>query len=159
MKLKKVAVVMALALLCGLASVALAQAQSADELRKAVADNYLEALKKVNELMKDRPEPNDLTPKVAALREETIKKMVDLGHKVAKLDPAGQKKAEAKVAMAFSSTPGDVFKAFSEGQQFYMKKDPNLGKNINDFNIITQYAFFNLLKKQEPKEAERLGIK
>ena len=53
----------------------------------------------------------------------------------------------------------DVFKPFSEGQQFYMKKDPNLGKLIKDFNIITQYAFFDLLKKQDPKEAERLGIK
>jgi len=26
------------------------------------------------------------------------------------------------------------------------------------FNIITQYANFDLLKKQEPEEAKRLGI-
>ena len=43
MKLKKVAVMVAFALLCGLASVTLAQDQSADELGKAIADNYLEA--------------------------------------------------------------------------------------------------------------------
>ena len=142
-----------------MASVTLAQAQSPDELGKAIADNYLEALKKVNELTKDRPEPKDLTPKVEALKEETIKKMVALGQKVAALDEAGKKKAEAKMAMAFSSIPMDVFKPFSEGQQFYTQKDPNLGKLIKDFNIITQYAFFDLLKKQDPKEAERLGIK
>jgi hypothetical protein len=159
MKLKKVAVVVTLALLCGLAFVTVAQAQSPDELGKAIADNYLEALKKANELMKDRPDPKDLTPKVEALKEETVKKMVALGQKVAALDAAGQKKAEAKVAMAFSAIPMDVFKPFSEGQQFYMQKDPNLGKLINEFNIITQYAFFPLLKKQAPKEAERLGIK
>jgi len=159
MKLNKVAVVVALALVCVLTSVALVQAQSPDELGKAIADNYLEALKKVNELMKDRPDPKDLTPKVEALREETIKKMVEVGQKVAKLDEAGKKKVDTKVSMAFSATPGDVFKAFSEGQQFYTKKDPKLGKLIKDFNIITQYALFDLLKKQEPKEAERLGIK
>jgi hypothetical protein len=159
MKLKKLAVLVTLALLCGLASVTLAQAQSPDELGKAIADNQLEALKKLNELMKSQPEPKDLTPKVDALKEETIKKMVELGHKVAKLDAAGQKKVDAKVSMAFGNTPGDVFKAFSAGQQFYAKKDPSLGKTIKDFNIITQYALFYLLKKQEPKEAERLGIK
>jgi hypothetical protein len=159
MKLKQVAVIMALALLCGLSAVTLAQAQSPDELGKAIADNYLDALKKVNELMKDRPEPGDLTPKVEALKEETIKKMVEVGQKVAKLDEAGKKQVDAKVSLAFSNTPGDVFKAFSEGQMFYQKKDANLGKSIKDFNIITQYALFDLLKKQTPKEAERLGIK
>ena len=159
MKLKKLVVVVGLALLCGMTSVTLAQAQSSDELGKAIADNYLEALKKVNELTKDRPDPKDLTPKVEALKEETIKEMVALGQKVAALDEAGKKKAEAKMAMAFSATPMDVFKPFSEGQQFYLQKDPNLGKLIKDFNIITQYAFFDLLKKQDPKEAERLGVK
>jgi hypothetical protein len=159
MKLKTVAVMVTLALLCGLVTVMVAQAQSPDELGKAIADNQLESLKKINELMKDRPDPKDLTPKVNALKEETIKKMVALGQKVAKLDAAGQKRVDTKVSMAFGNTPGDVFKAFSAGQQFYAKKDPNLGKTIKDFNIITQYALFYLLKKQEPKEAERLGIK
>jgi hypothetical protein len=159
MKLKKVVLVWALALLGGLAWVTLAQAQPPDDLGKAIAANYLDALKKVNELMKARPEPTDLSPKMAALKEETIKKMVEVGQKVAKLNDAGKKKVDAKVSMALGSTPQDLFKAFSEGQQFYAKKDDNLGKTIKDFNIITQYALFDLLKKQEPKEAERLGIK
>jgi hypothetical protein len=159
MKVKQTAVIMVLALLCGLALVTLAQAQSPDELGKAIVDNYYDSLKKLTGLMKDQPEPADLTPKVDALKEETIKKMVELGQKVAKLDEAGKKKVDAKVSMGLSNTPMDVFKAFSEGQQFYAKKDDNLGKTIKDFNIITQYAVFDLLKKQDPKEAERLGIK
>jgi hypothetical protein len=159
MKLKKIALLMALALLCGLVSVTMAQAQSPDDLGKTIVDTYLESLKKLNELMKDRPEPAALAPKVEALKEESIKKMVEIGQKVAKLDEAGKKKVDAKVSMGFSNTPMDVFKAYSEGQQFYSPKDANLGKNIKDFNIITQYALFDLLKKQAPKEAERLGIK
>lgn len=159
MKLKKIALGMVVTLLCLLASMTLAQAQSPNDLGKAIFDNYLEALKKLNDLMKDRPEPAVLTPKVEALKAETIKKMVAVGQKVAKLDEAGKKKVDTKVSMAFGSTPQDVFKAFSEGQQFYSKKDANLGKSIKDFNIITQYALFDLLKKQAPQEAERLGIK
>jgi hypothetical protein len=159
MKLKKIALIMVLTLLFGPVSMTLAQAQSPDDLGKAIFNNYLEAVKKLNELTKARPEPADLTPKVAALKEETIKKMVELGNKVAKLDESGKKKVDAKVSMAFGSTPQDVFKPFSEAQQFYSAKDTNLGKAIKDFNIITQYAFFDLLKKQAPAEAERLGIK
>ena len=159
MKLKKVVLVWALALLGGLAWVTLAQAQSPDDLGKAIAANYLDALKKVNELMKARLEAADLSPKVEALKEETIKKMVEVGQKVAKLNEADKKKVDTKMSMAFGNTPQDLFKAFSEGQQFYAKKDATLGKTIKDFNIITQYALFDLLKKQEPKEAERLGIK
>jgi hypothetical protein len=158
MKLKTLSVVV-LGLLCVMAFVTLAQAQSTDALGKAIADKHLEALKQLNALMKDRPEPKDLTPKVEALKEETIKQMVELGRKVEALDEAGKKKADAKVSMAFGSMPMDVFKPFSEGQQFYAKQDPKLGKTIKDFNIITQYAVFDLLKKQDPKEAERLGIK
>jgi len=88
MKLKKVVLVWALALLGALASVMSAQAQSPDDLGKAIAANYLDALKKVNELMKARPEAADLSPKMAALKEETIKKMVEVGQKVAKLNEA-----------------------------------------------------------------------
>lgn len=150
---------MILALFAGLVLANGVFAQSADELGKTIADIHLESMKKVNELMKDRPAAQDLTPKVASLKEETIKKLVELGKKVQSLDQAGKKKVELKVSMAFSSMPADVFKAYSEGQQFYMKTDNNLAKLISSFNIITQYAFFDLLKKQEPQEAERLGIK
>lgn len=85
--------------------------------------------------------------------------MVGLGQKVAKLDDAAKKKVIAKVSGVFSSPPGDVFQAFSTGQRFYQQKDAKLGKSIKHFNIITHYALFDLLKKQAPKEAERLGIK
>jgi hypothetical protein len=159
MQIRKWTVMVAAALVFGLALASFAQAQSPAELGKAIADNYLETLKKLNELMKDKPDAKDLAPKVDALKEETIKKMVELGKKVAALDDAGKKMANAQVSLSYSSIPGDVFKAFSEGQQFYIKKDAKLGNTIKDFNIITQYAFYDLLKKQAPKEAERLGIK
>jgi hypothetical protein len=156
---KKLALVTALVLVCGFTVTNMVLAQSPDELGKIIADTHLESMKKINELMKDRPVPQDLAPKVDALKEETIKKLVELGKKVAALDPAGLKKVESKVAMAFSTVPPDVFKAYTDGQAHYFKADNKLAKEITSFNIITQYAFYDLLKKQDPKEAERLGIK
>ena len=128
MKLKQVVLLMALALLCGMVSVTLAQAQSPDALGKAIVDNYLEALKNLNELMKDRPEPGALTPKVDALKEETIKKMVDIGQQVAKLDDAGKKKVDAKVSMAFGSTPRTSSRPFLKASSTIRRKMPTWGK-------------------------------
>jgi hypothetical protein len=119
----------------------------------------VETLKKLNGLMKGQPDPKDLTPKVEALKEETIKQMVEMGKKVAALDAAGKQKVETKVRLSFNMLPGDVFKAYSEGRQHYLKADIKLGNLISEFNIITQYAFFDLLKKQKPQEAERLNLK
>jgi hypothetical protein len=34
----------------------------------------------------------------------------------------------------------------------------DLANELSSFNILTQYAFFDLLKRQEPDEAQRLGI-
>ena len=131
MHLKKLAVVVGLALLCGLASVALAQAQSPDALGKAVADNYLEALKKVNELTKDRPDPKDLTPKVEALKEETIKKMVELGKKVEALDAAGKKKADSQGGHGLQLHPHGRLQAFFRGlSSFTCRKIPNWGISL-----------------------------
>ena len=61
--------------------------------------------------------------------------------------------AQNKIA----AIPADLFKEYQEGQSFY-KDNPELYNLIGDFNTITQYAFFDLLKKQLPEEASRLGI-
>ena len=46
-----------------------------------------------------------------------------------------------------------------QGQQGELAKTHReLANEIAQFNVITQYANFELLKKQLPEEAERLGI-
>ena len=54
--------------------------------------------------------------------------MVEVGQQGVKLNEAGKKKVDAKVSMAFGNTPQDLFKAFSEDQQFYARKMPTWGK-------------------------------
>ena len=65
---------------------------------------------------------------------------------------------DAAIGMSINTVPGDVFTAYSKGQSAYQAKDAGLGDLITSFNILTQYANFELLKKQAPEEAKRLGI-
>ena len=52
----------------------------------------------------------------------------------------------------------DTYNTFREGHKHYAGLDMNLSNLIASFNIITQYAIFDLLKKQNSAEAKRLGI-
>jgi hypothetical protein len=129
------------------------------ELGQAIGAVYLEGLNKVTEMLKDKPEPGDIKPKVQELKESTIQKLVDLGRKREAMSEADRTAVEAASRLALNTVPADLFKAYQDAQSYYLSKDNELFNLIADFNIITQYAFFDLLKKQAPKEVERLGIK
>jgi hypothetical protein len=129
------------------------------ELGQAIGAVYLEGLNKVTEMLKDKPEPGDIKPKVRELKESAIQKLVDLGRKREAMSEADRTAVEAASRLALNTVPADLFKAYQDAQSYYLSKDNELFNLIADFNIITQYAFFDLLKKQAPKEAERLGIK
>jgi hypothetical protein len=152
--------VMVIALLLGAwVSAPAVQAQPADGVGKAVSDLYVGVLQKVVALMKDRPDPKDLTAKLTQLKEETIKQMVELGKKREALDPAGRKAVDDSIMKTMNSLSPDLFTEFQNGRIHYAKLDPGLGKLIMDFHMIPQYAVFDNLKQHAPKEAERLGIK
>ena len=53
--------------------------------------------------------------------------------------------------------PATTFEAYQQTLTDY-RDDPDLSDLIASFNIIGQYANFDLLRDQEPDEAARLGI-
>lgn len=90
-------------------------------------------------------------------------KLVALGHEIAAMGDADRKAVEGVVSSSVSSIhrkpeTKDVYAgyqavwggAMSGGDQDFFNK-------IKSLNILTQYAFFDLLRKQEPEEADRLG--
>jgi len=129
------------------------------ELGQAIGAIYLEGLNQVTEMLKDRPEPADVKPKLQELKESTIQKLVELGRKREAMNEADRAAVEAASRTVLNTVPAELFKAYQDAQSYYLPKDNDLFNLIADFNIITQYAFFDLLKKQAPKEAERLGIR
>ena len=58
---------------------------------------------------------------------------------------------------AVSAVPSETFEAYQEALDFYFD-DPEVRELISDFNVIGQYANFDLLREQEPEEAARLGV-
>jgi hypothetical protein len=135
-----------------------APAASPAELGQAAGTVYLDTLKAVVEAMKGDPAPADLRAKLEALKAAAIPRLVEIGRKREALDAAGKASVDSAIGMSLNTVPGDVFTAYSKGQSAYQAKDADLGNLITSFNILTQYANFELLKKQAPEEAKRLGI-
>jgi hypothetical protein len=141
-----------------------AKSKTPDELGIDYANEayklYLASLKEVAALIKDKPEPGTVKDKVAELKETYIKKFVELGRKRETLDESAKQKYNMTlVASLGNALNDDDFKAYQEAIKPYFATNQDFYKLINSFNIITQYVDFELLKQQEPKEAERLGIK
>lgn len=136
-----------------------AKEMTPSELGEKAGEMYIQALGELVDLMQDRPAAEELRPEVEALKERTVTKLVELGKKREALDSAGQASFDSSLRMGIRNVPSEVFTAYAEGQRHYIDAGANdLAKMIGDFNVITQYANFELLKKQAPKEAERLGI-
>jgi hypothetical protein len=131
---------------------------SPTEIGQQVADLYVNTMGELVETLKDKPEAADVMPNVEALKEECVTKMVELGRKREALDETGRSTVDSQIRMKMSSLYNDpVFTSFNDIQQHYFQNQ-DFHKLVMSFNIITQYANFDLLKKQEPEEAQRLGI-
>ena len=133
-----------------------------------VFDIYVSAFKETNAALEKEPPAAEALPKLQAIRDKAIEALVPLGREREAMDAAARTQADAqlrmKVMMDFGST--ETYKAYAKlFNETYnitkMKTDEEKAfqKLLAGMNIITQYASFELLKKQEPKEAERLGIK
>lgn len=134
-----------------------AAADPAVNLGEKIGSSYVETLKQVVAMLNDKPPAADAKAMLADMKNWTIELMVGLGREREALPPAGRAKADMVLGNRIAAVPADLFKEYQAGQLFY-QGDRELFQLIADFNIITQYANFDLLKKQLPEEANRLGI-
>jgi len=134
-----------------------AEAGSAENLGKKIGSSYIETLKQIVAILKDKPAAADARAMLSDMKAWTIELMVGLGREREALSIAERATVDRILSNRISSVPVDVFKDYQAGQALY-KDDRELFNLIADFNIITQYANFDLLKKQLPEEAKRLGI-
>jgi hypothetical protein len=128
------------------------------EIGQRAGELYAKTMTELVELLKDRPETSVAMPDVEALKDTCVAKMVELGRKREVLDASGKSIVDSQIRMKINSFYNDpVFTSFNDIQQHYFQ-NRDFHKIVMSFNIITQYANFDLLKKQEPDEAQRLGI-
>jgi hypothetical protein len=132
---------------------------SAADLGDAIGALYGSALADLNELLKDRPAAADVQGEVAALKEQYIQELVEFGRQKETLSAEDRAKVNVQVQIAINGVSTDTFAAYSDALTYYQQAgEKELADIVFSFNIITQYADFDLLKQQEPDEAARLGI-
>ncbi|MBN1620520.1 hypothetical protein JW890_07335 [candidate division WOR-3 bacterium] len=129
------------------------------ELGEKIGTVYVKALEDVTELIKDRPEIAEVRPAVEELKEANIRVLVELGS----LREAMDQTEKGAVDMAILSKIGalsesDWYETYTAALKDYLGEDREFYELLSSFNIIGQYANFDLLKQQEPDEAKRLGI-
>ena len=127
------------------------------EIGQQVGDLYVQAMSDLVTTLKDKPAAAEVQGKIASMREEYIQKLVKLGHSREALDESERSQVDLQIRLKTNSVSKEDFALFNDIQQHYFS-ERDFHKIIMSFNIITQYASFDLLKKQEPEEAVRLGI-
>jgi hypothetical protein len=131
---------------------------SPKEIGQQVGELYVKTMGELVDLLKDKPDAAEAMSDIETLKEACVTKMVDLGRKREALDEAGRSAVDLEIRLKANSLNNDpIFTSFNDIQQHYFQ-NRDFHKLVMSFNIITQYAIFDLLKKQEPEEAQRLGI-
>ena len=144
---------------CGDSGKETSSAMTPEQLGKAIADVYVKCMTKVTDMTAEKEDVSILKPKLETYQEEVISKLVELGKKREAMGIDDRATVDRNISAGFSALPREIYTRYNEGYKHYAGVDRETGNLIASFNTITQYANFDLLKKQNPKEAERLGIK
>ncbi len=132
---------------------------SGEELGSAVGAAWAEAMQKLVAILESKPDVATATPQIADLKEEYVQKLVDLGRQIAELDTGEKAQANARIVAALDAAAGAAwFERYVALYEGYATGDQDFANLLASFNILTQYADFELLKAQAPEEAARLGI-
>lgn len=128
------------------------------QIGENVADLYVKAITQLSELVKDHPPAQEVMPKIEALKEEYIQQLVTLGKQREELDSSDKSIVDSNIRTGIRKVyDQDAYTIYGEAVNHYFQ-EKEVHALLTDFNIITQYANFDLLKEQEPEEAQRLGI-
>ncbi len=129
------------------------------ELGLEVTQHYFEALDKLGTIL-DKDLPADtLRLEVHDLKAEYIETFVSYGYQREAMTTSDRDAFDVEVRQTILlATPSALDKLSAAVTSLNEAGKSDLANEISSINIITQYAFFDLLKKQEPEEAQRLGI-
>jgi hypothetical protein len=130
------------------------------ELGEQIGTVYVNALRDVALLLKDKPEAAAVRSQVEQLKNDTVTKLVELGKAREAMSTSDRAQVDSKITKALDGAAGqDWYTTYNDVWTHYSSADIEFGNLIAAFNVIGQYANFDLLKKQLPDEATRLGIK
>ncbi len=128
-----------------------------------VFEVYVDAMAEANTLLEGTPLASEVESDLAGVKERAIEKLVVLGHGIAEMSEGNRAIVEATVRQSLSTMRQDpetkgIYDAYQAVWKAYHQGDAALFYDIKSLNILTQYAFFDLLRAEEPAEADRLGV-
>jgi hypothetical protein len=132
-----------------------------------VVDAYQGALTEAVALLDNAPPAAEALPKLNAIQAKYVDILVPFGRERESMGSAARAQAQSQLMVKMLGIERtETFKKFQKlAAETYgiakMKTDEEkeFQKALVGVSNITQYARFELLKKQDPKEAERLGIR
>jgi len=131
---------------------------SPSEIGTSIGQIYYESMASLTKLVKNLPPPNEIKQRVLDLKEATVQRLVVLGREREKLNPTDRQAVDTTTRIRANMINTNDFNVMQAANAHYMSQDLDFANTVSSFNIITQYAFFELLKKQLPAEAARLQI-
>jgi hypothetical protein len=137
-----------------------AASMSPSELGDAIGATWAEAMQKLTALLGSKPEAGAIKGQVEQLKEEYIGKLVELGTKREALSTGDKAQVGLRTVAALEgAADAPWYVSYNTIYGYYSSGDQDFANLLASFNILTQYAEFDLLKQQAPEEAARLGIK
>jgi hypothetical protein len=129
------------------------------DLATNIADTWTEAMQELVALLEDKPEVEVIQPQVESLKEEYIQRFVAYGWEREGLSDEEKDEVDSLTQQALFATGSEPwFESYTTLYDYYAAGDLDFAILMASFDIMTQYAFFDLLKTQSPSEAARLGI-
>ena len=133
---------------------------SPSDLGDAIGTTWAEAMQKLTALLESKPEVGAVKGQVEQLKEEYVAKLVELGTKREALSTGDQAQVGLRTVAALEgAADAPWYVSYNTIYGYYSSGDQDFANLLASFNILTQYAEFDLLKQQAPEEAARLGIK
>ncbi len=129
-----------------------------EALGNRIADVYEEMYSELDELLIRELDPEQLWPELTDLKDEYISRFVEMGAIHEEMSDQQKAVVSSTTSSRFYHLNRDVLNSVNDAIIRYRQVDNDLANEISDFNILTQYTFWDLLREQEPEEAARLGI-
>ncbi len=139
------------------------QEVTAQAVGQAIVAVQRAALVDTAQLLQDRPPPAQALALFEAKEQQWIDQLLPLGAQEQRFDAMQRRSVRLQVSLFHQQLQRDpelikLFKAYTQAVNHYIDVDPELHRRLARVNIITQYAFHDLLRKQAPEEALRLGL-
>jgi hypothetical protein len=126
------------------------------DLGDLIGETYVEAIERVVASLANRPDGPAALTALQELKESYVQEFVELGRQREALEPTNRAAVDARISSALSGISPDLFDSYQSLHAHYLDLDLEIADLVISFNIISQYANFDLLTQQDPDEAARV---